>query len=710
MTDYARHIAESLKLRQNHVAAVIEMLDGGNTVPFIARYRKEMTGTMDEENIRSVEEQVGRLRTLDERRKAILASIEEQGKLTPELAGKINTAVTLTELEDLYQPYKPKRRTRASIAKERGLQGLADMILAFARPHGSAEQAAEAYLNDEVLTVEEALAGARDIVAETISDHSEVRGQVRMKAMQWGSVKSERLEDAKDERMVYETYYAFESRVERLKLYQVLALNRGETEKVLRISLAVDENDWQGVVVQIFHPDRRSVFYEHFVAAMVDAGERLLLPAIERDVRRTLTERAEAHAILVFANNLRALLSQPPMAGQVVLGLDPGFRTGCKVAVVDATGKLLGVDTIYPHEPQKRHKEALETLRQLSIQHGVTLISIGNGTASRETEQLAAELIHTLPGLQYIITNEAGASVYSASPLAKVEFPELDVSLRGAVSIARRVQDPLAELVKIDPKSIGVGLYQHDVNQSELARSLSGVVESVVNQVGVDVNTASPALLAHVAGIGPKLAEKIVAHRDEHGPFQNRNELRDVSGLGPKAFEQSAGFLRIRNGSEPLDASAIHPESYEIARAVMQRAGISAEDPLEKRKSALENLRKQVKTEQLTLELKTGAPTLLDIYEQLIRPGRDPRADMPGPILRSDVLKMEDLSVGMILKGTVRNVVDFGAFVDIGVKQDGLLHRSQFNSGQTLQVGDVIEVAILKVEPDRGRISLKLAG
>jgi len=710
MTDYARHIADSLKLRQNHVAAVIEMLDGGNTVPFIARYRKEMTGTMDEENIRSVEEQVSRLRTLDERRKAILASIEEQGKLTPELAGKINTAVTLTELEDLYQPYKPKRRTRASIAKERGLQGLADMILAFARPHGSAEQAAEAYLNDEVLTVEEALAGARDIVAETISDHSEVRGQVRMKAMQWGSVKSERLEEAKDERMVYETYYAFESRVERLKLYQVLALNRGENEKVLRISLAVDENDWQGVVVQIFHPDRRSVFYEHFVTAMVDAGERLLLPAIERDVRRTLTERAEAHAILVFANNLRALLSQPPMAGQVVLGLDPGFRTGCKVAVVDATGKLLGVDTIYPHEPQKRHKEALETLRQLSIQHGVTLISIGNGTASRETEQLAAELIRTLPGLQYIITNEAGASVYSASPLAKVEFPELDVSLRGAVSIARRVQDPLAELVKIDPKSIGVGLYQHDVNQSELARSLSGVVESVVNQVGVDVNTASPALLAHVAGIGPKLAEKIVAHRDEHGPFQNRNELRDVSGLGPKAFEQSAGFLRIRNGSEPLDASAIHPESYEIARAVMQRAGISAEDPLEKRKSALENLRKQVKTEQLTLELKTGAPTLLDIYEQLIRPGRDPRADMPGPILRSDVLKMEDLSVGMILKGTVRNVVDFGAFVDIGVKQDGLLHRSQFNSGQTLQVGDVIEVAILKVEPDRGRISLKLAG
>ena len=710
MTDYAKHIADSLGLRPNHVAAVIEMLDGGNTVPFIARYRKEMTGTMDEENIRSVQEQVERLRTLDERRTAILASIEEQGKLTPELSEKLKAAVTLTELEDIYQPYKPKRRTRASIAKEKGLQGLADMIMTSARPKGTAEQAAEGYLNDTVLTVEEALSGARDIVAETISDHTDVRGQVRLKALQWGVIKSERLEEAKDERSVFETYYAFESRVERLKPYQVLAINRGETEKVLRISLAVDENDWQGIVVQIFRPDRRSVFYDHFVQAMVDGGERLLLPAIERDVRRSLTEKAEAHAILVFANNLRALLSQPPLANQIVLGLDPGFRTGCKVAVVNATGKLLAVDTIYPHEPQKRHKEALETLRQLAIKHGVTLISIGNGTASRETEQLAAELIQQLPGLQYIITNEAGASVYSASPLAKVEFPDLDVSIRGAVSIARRVQDPLAELVKIDPKSIGVGLYQHDVNQTELAHSLSGVVESVVNRVGVDANTASPALLAHVAGIGPKLADKIVAHRDEHGPFQNRNELHEVSGLGPKAFEQAAGFMRIRDGSEPLDASAIHPESYEIARIVMQRAGIQAGDPLENRKTALENLRKQIKTDQLAVELKTGAPTLLDIFEQLIRPGRDPRADMPAPILRSDVLKMEDLSVGMILKGTVRNVVDFGAFVDIGVKQDGLLHRSQIPAGQALEVGNVIEVAILKVEPDRGRISLKLAG
>lgn len=710
MSDYAKHIADSLNLRPTHVSAVIELLDGGNTVPFIARYRKEMTGTMDEENIRIVQAEIDRLRVLDERRASILSSIDEQGKLTPELAGKIQAAITLTELEDLYQPYKPKRRTRASIAREKGLQGLADLILSFARTRETPEVIATGFLNESVLTIDEALSGARDIVAETISDHSEVRGQVRMKAMQWGAIKSEKVEDTRDERLVYETYYAFEGRVERLKPYQVLALNRGENEKVLRISLVLDENDWQGVVVQIFRPDRRSNFYQHFILAMEDAGPRLLLPAIERDVRRSLTEKAEAHAIQVFANNLRALLSQPPLAGQVVIGLDPGFRTGCKVAVVDATGKLLAVETIYPHEPQRRKRESLETLGALVTKHRVTLLSIGNGTASRETEQLAAELIQSIPGLRYIITNEAGASVYSASPLAKAEFPELDVSLRGAVSIARRVQDPLAELVKIDPKSIGVGLYQHDVNQAELTRSLEGVVESVVNRVGVDVNTASAALLAHVAGIGSKLAEKIVTFRDENGPFSDRNDLRKVSGLGPKAFEQCAGFLRIRDGLEPLDASAIHPESYEIARAILKRAGIQASDPPGIRRTVIESFHKQVKVELLAAELRTGAPTLQDIFEQLIRPGRDPRADLPAPILRSDVLKMEDLSQGMILKGTVRNVVDFGAFVDIGVKQDGLLHRSQMNPGQVLQVGDFIEVSILKVEPDRGRISLKLAG
>jgi uncharacterized protein len=476
---------------------------------------------------------------------------------------------------------------------------------------------------------------------------------------------------------------------------------------VLRVKVQVSDRDWQDAVLMNFHPDRRSPFYEQFNQAAEEGAERLLLPAIERDVRRVLSEKADAHAIAVFAANLRALLSQPPLAGHVVLGIDPGFRTGSKVAVVDSTGKLLETTTIYPHEPQKRWEEALQTLQKLANKYQVNLVTIGNGTASRETEQLAVELIKRVGGsLHYVITNEAGASVYSASPLARAEMPDLDVSLRGAVSIARRVQDPLAELVKIDPKSIGVGLYQHDVDQTELSRSLSSVVESVVNQVGVDANTASPALLTHVSGIGQKLAERIVAHRDERGPFKNREQLKKVSGLGPKAFEQSAGFLRIREGDNPLDTSAIHPESYPIALAVFKRAGIDPRTPPEQRQAALSHLLAENSIEKLSQELGAGVPTLTDIFEQLVRPGRDPREDMPLPILRSDVLKMEDLSTGMHLKGTVRNVVDFGAFIDIGVKQDGLLHRSQLPPGVTVQVGQVVEVEIAKVEAERGRISL----
>jgi uncharacterized protein len=456
-----------------------------------------------------------------------------------------------------------------------------------------------------------------------------------------------------------------------------------------------------------FRPDRRSQFFDQLALAVTDAAERLLLPAIERDVRRSLSEKADTHAIGVFAANLRALLSQPPLAGRNVIGLDPGFRTGTKVAVVSATGRMLETTTIYPHEPQKRWDEALQTLKGLVQKHKVTLITIGNGTASRETELLAVQLIKNVGGdLQYLITNEAGASVYSASPLARAELPDLDVSLRGAVSIARRVQDPLAELVKIDPKSIGVGLYQHDVDQGDLARSLNSVVESVVNQVGVDVNTASPALLTYVSGIGQKLAEQIVAYRDENGPFKSRDQIRKVKGLGPKAFEQSAGFLRIRDGQNPLDASAIHPESYKIAEAVLKQAGLSADHPQAKRQESLERLRKEKPVHKLSEELGAGVPTLQDIFEQLVRPGRDPRQDTPLPILRSDVLKMEDLAPGMHLKGTVRNVVDFGAFVDIGVKQDGLLHRSQLPQGTILTVGEIIDVQVLKIEPERGRISL----
>lgn len=708
MSTYAEMIARQIGARREQVGAAIELLDAGNTIPFIARYRKEATGVLDEEQLRQVEAALERARALDERRAAVLASIEEQGKLTDELREKIQAAETLTALEDLYQPYKPKRRTRAGIAREKGLQGLADLILQQARTREGPEKLAQGYLNEQVASVEEALAGARDIVAETVSDHPEVRRLTRGKALQWGSVKVEKLPGAEDARRVYELYYAFDFQVDRIRPHQVLAINRGEEEKVLRVKVEVTERDWQEAVFLCFRPDRRSPFFDQLMAAITDGAERLLLPAIERDVRRALSEAAEAHAIQVFSANLRALLSQPPLLGHVVMGIDPGFRTGCKVAVVDETGKLLDTATIYPHEPQKRWNEALVMLRKLVDLYRVTLLTIGNGTASRETEMLAVQLIQQVGGsLYYLITNEAGASVYSASPLARAELPSLDVSLRGAASIARRVQDPLAELVKIDPKSIGVGMYQHDVDQGALAHSLQAVVESVVNQVGVDVNTASPALLTYVSGIGPKLAEKIVAHRDEHGPFKSREQFRKVPGLGPKAFEQSAGFLRVRGGANPLDGSAIHPESYPIADAVLRRAGITPGTSQEQRQAAVERLRREKPLEQLSDELGAGVPTLTDILEQLVRPGRDPREDMPLPILRSDVLKMEDLSQGMRLKGTVRNVVDFGAFVDIGVKQDGLLHRSQVPPGVTLQVGEVIEVEILKVEPERQRISLR---
>jgi uncharacterized protein len=726
--DYDKQIGTQLDIRPAQVAATIELLDADNTIPFIARYRKEVTGNLDEEQIRRIGELLGKLRALDERRETVLKSIAEQGKLTPELQAQILAAETQTALEDLYQPFKPKRRTRASIAREKGLQPLADLILQQARLGESLENLAEPFLNENVPTVEEAWAGACDIVAEVISDHPEVRRVTREKALQWGSARSEKIDGVEDPRRVFELYYDFEFRVDRLRPHQILALNRGEEEKVLRIKVNVPERDWQNAIENVFRPDRRSPLSNKLKEAMSDAAERLLLPAIERDVRRELTEKAEKHAIAVFASNLRALLSQPPLAGRTVLGIDPGVRTGCKVAVVDPTGKMLETTTIYPHEPHREWEKSLRTLAGLAARHKVSLITIGNGTASRETEQLTAELIRRLEktppssgegqpllaagdvgktrDLHYLIVNEAGASVYSASPLARAELPDLDVSLRGAVSIARRAQDPLAELVKIEPKSIGVGMYQHDVDQKELAGTLTGVVESVVNQVGVDANTASPALLTYVSGIGPKLAERIVAFRDEQGPFPSRKTLLSVPTLGPKAFEQAAGFLRIRGGENPLDASAIHPESYAAAEAVLKQAGLNLQTSPAERKAALDTLLARQPVEKLAAELGVGVPTLTDILEQLVRPGRDPRQDLPAPVLRSDVLSMEDLAPGMRLKGTVRNVVDFGAFVDIGVKQDGLLHRSQLPYGTVLNVGDVIDVEILKVEPERGRIGL----
>jgi len=702
---HADQIATQLNVKPSQVTAVINLLDEGNTVPFIARYRKEMTGSLDDEQIRIIADELVRLRALDERRASILASITEQGKLTDELRDALTAAVTMTALEDLYAPYKKKRRTRAMAAREKGLEPLADLILKQAS--GSPAELAARFINEQVTTIEEALQGARDIVAEMISDNANVRSATREKALKFGKVRVEKIAGAADEKAVYESYYEFEGRVDRLQPHQILAITRGEKEGVLRVHVDVPERDWLDAVQAEFKQDIISPFADQLALAIQDAAERLLLPAIERDVRREKGESADNHAIQVFATNLRALLGQAPLAGHTVLGLDPGFRTGCKLAVVDPTGKLLDTGTIYPHEPRKDWQGSINTLQDMINRHHVTLITIGNGTASRETEKLAAEVVgSSKPGTKYLIVSEAGASVYSASALARAEFPDLDVTIRGAVSIARRAQDPLAELVKIDPKSIGVGMYQHDVDQTALTHALDGVVESVVNSVGVDVNTASSALLTHVAGIGPKLAVNIVTHRDTNGPFRSRAALRKVAGLGPKAFEQAAGFMRIRDGANPLDGSAIHPESYAIAEAILARAGLKAGSPLQQRIPALELLASQTPLETLAAELGCGIPTLKDILEQLVRPGRDPRADTPAPILRSDVLKAEDLMTGMQLKGTVRNVVDFGAFVDIGLKGDGLLHKSQIPHGTVLKVGDIIDVEIQKIEAERGRIGL----
>ena len=704
--NYSQKIAQQMKLRPEQVAAAIDLLDAGNTLPFVARYRKEATGSLDEDQIRRLLDMVTKMRGLDERRETILNSIDEQGKLTPQLRQQIATAETVTALEDLYQPYKPKRRTRASAARERGLQGLADLILSQQATGQNLEALAKKFLNDDVLTVADALAGARDIVAEAISDDPQVRGEVRDKALNWGLNQSSKVEGAEDPKGTYELYYDFEGRIDRLKPYQILALNRGEAEKVLRVKIDVAERDWQRAIQQKFRENPRSPLADQLEQAVSDAAKRLLLPAIERDVRAILTEQAEEHAIQVFADNLRGLLLQSPLAGHNVMGVDPAFRTGCKIAVVDATGKVLETTAIYPHEPHRQWRESLDTLALLIARRSVTLIAIGNGTASRETEQIVAELTRRMEGVHYLMVNEAGASVYSASPLAREELPDLDVTLRGAVSIARRALDPLAELVKIDPKSIGVGLYQHDVNQKRLEETLDGVVEIVVNRVGVDLNTASAALLTHVAGIGPKLAENIVAYRNENGPFKNLSALKKVPGVGPKAFEQAAGFLRIRDGDEPLDSTAIHPESYKIAKAILKQTKLKDRATPEERERALNDLRLRQSLTEMAAEFNTGVPTLKDILEQLARPGRDPREDLPAPILRSDVLSMEDLQTGMKLNGTVRNVVDFGAFIDIGVKQDGLLHRSQIPQGTTLSVGDVLTVEIRSIEIERGRISL----
>ncbi len=709
-------IAEELNLRWNQVKNTVELLDQDNTVPFIARYRKEVTGSLDEEHIRAIQERIQYLRHLEARKQTVINSIEEQGKLTPELAEKINAATKLQEVEDLYRPYKPKRRTRATIAREKGLEPLAELMLQQETLAGDIKTIAAEYIDIEksVENVEDALAGARDIVAEVISDDAEIRKTIRQLTYKKGIIVTEARNP--EDVGVYEIYKEFSEPVKSIPAYRILAINRGERENILRVEIDVDEPEMISEIERAFVSEPKSIFTDHLKMACEDAYRRLITPSIEREMRQKLTERADEHAIEVFARNLRALLMTPPLRDQNICGIDPGYRTGCKVAVIDTTGKYLQGDTIYPHPPQKQWQKAKEIVKEMVEKYDVGVIAIGNGTASRETEQMVAELINELDrNVYYTIVNEAGASVYSASPVAKKEFPDLQASMRGNISIARRLMDPLSELVKIDPKSIGVGLYQHDVNQSKLAEALDHVVESAVNQVGVDLNTASASLLKYVAGINTRTAQNIVAYREENGQFRCRKELKKVKGVGDNAFVQSAGFLRLPNADVFFDSTAVHPESYDSAQALLKSLNLAVDDV--RKNGSLVRLKMKTDKRSLT-ELakacKCGLETLNDIIDSLEKPGRDPRDEMPGVVLRSDVLSIDDLYEGMILKGTVRNVVDFGAFVDIGVKQDGLVHLSRMakkfvkNPLDIVTVGDVIKVKVISIDKERRRIGLSM--
>ncbi len=710
--DIIAKISEELGIKKQQTEAAVKLIDEGNTIPFIARYRKEATGALGDEALRDLFERLGYLRNLEERKETVLASIREQGALTEELAAQLAAAETMVVVEDLYRPYKPKRRTRATIAKEKGLEPLADIISlqVLKTPlAGEAEKFIDA--DKGVMTADEALAGACDILAERISDEADYRSRIREMTMKKGRIVSV----AKDEKAesVYEMYYAFDEPVAKLAGHRILALNRGENEKFLTVRVEAPEDEvlryLERQVIVRDNPQTADVLKE----VVSDAYDRLIAPAIEREIRSELTERAEDGAIRVFGKNLEQLLMQPPIAGQVVLGWDPAFRTGCKLAVVDPTGKVLDTTVIYPTPPQNKVEEAKAVLKKLISKYHITLISLGNGTASRESEQIIVELLKELPmKVQYIIVNEAGASVYSASKLATEEFPSFDVGQRSAASMARRLQDPLAELVKIDPKSIGVGQYQHDMNQKKLSEALGGVVEDCVNKVGVDLNTASASLLEYISGISKAVAKNIVAYREENGRFVSRNQLLKVAKLGPKAYEQCAGFLRITGGDNPLDATGVHPESYAATGQLLERLGCSLADVSERR---AQDLAKKVSDyKKLAKELGVGEMTLRDIVKELEKPARDPREDMPKPILRSDVLEMKDLTPGMTLKGTVRNVIDFGAFVDIGVHQDGLVHISQMcdkfikHPLEAVSVGDIVEVKVMSVDLKKQRIQLTM--
>ena len=713
--DINQKITEELGVKLWQVEAAVKLIDEGNTIPFIARYRKEATGTLDDEQLRKLYERVVYLRNLEEKKEQVLASIEEQGKLTEELKKQILEAQTQVVVEDLYRPYRPKRRTRATIAKEKGLEPLSTLIM-LQKTKESLEEVAKQYINEEkgVANVQEALEGARDIIAENISDEADYRSWIRKQTMQKGHI----ISSAKDEKAesVYENYYEFDEPVNRLAGYRTLALNRGEKEKFLTVKIEAPQEDiLRYLEKKIIHGENLSTT-QILKEAIEDSYKRLIAPAIEREIRGELTEKAEDGAIEVFGKNLEQLLMQPPIVGHTVLGWDPAFRTGCKLAVVDPTGKVVDTTVIYPTAPTTPQKiqAAKDTLKKLIAKYNISLISVGNGTASRESEMIIVDLLKEIPQkVQYIIVNEAGASVYSASKLATEEFPNFDVGQRSAASIARRLQDPLAELVKIDPKSIGVGQYQHDMNQKKLNDTLSGVVESCVNRVGVDLNTASAPLLSYISGITSAIAKNIVAYREEQGRFETRKQLLKVAKLGPKAFEQCAGFLRIQNGKNPLDTTSVHPESYEAAEKLLKKQGFTTEDICAGKLAGLSLTIKDYK--KLAEELEIGEITLRDIVKELEKPGRDPRDEMPKPILRTDVLEMKDLKEGMILKGTVRNVIDFGAFVDIGVHQDGLVHISQMTNKkfikhplEVVSVGDIVDVKVMSVDLKKKRIQLTM--
>ena len=717
ISDIPSTIAGELSIRPQQVEAVISLLDDGNTIPFIARYRKEATGSLEDEMLRQVEARLTYLRGLVKRQEEILTRIEEQGKLTDDLRAAIEAAEKLQTLEDLYRPYKQKKRTRASVARERGLEGLANKMLLQKETEGTPEEHAVPYVDakKDVSTVADALAGARDILAETIMDEAELRRRMRDKF--WKSAVLETtLDAAAEDAPVFQMYDGYSEPVRTLPSHRILAINRGEKKGCLSVRIAVDhEDNIEWIYKRIYQ--RPSIFEGELHAAIEDGYKRLLVPALERELRTQLTEAAEEKAISVFGHNLRQLLLQPPLAGHTVLGLDPGYRTGCKVALVDATGNVRASDVIQLTRSDGERKAATQSLLRLIKAHGITLISIGNGTASYETEQFVAALIrdNNLKDVHYLITNEAGASVYSASQLAKEELPDYDVTIRGAVSIARRVQDPLAELVKIDPQAIGVGQYQHDVSQKELKETLDATVEDAVNYVGVDLNTASPALLNRIAGINTAIAKNIVAYRNEHGRFASRKALLKVSRLGDAAFTQCAGFLRIYDGETPLDSTAIHPESYELARSILAELGASEEDLHDRTKlPALALKTAQTEAASLAKKLGAGVLTVTDILKAIARPGRDPREDLPAPLTRQNIVKLSDLAVGTILPGTVRNITDFGAFIDIGLKQAGLLHISEMSHRRVhhpldvLSVGDSLDVMIISIDEVRGRIGLSL--